>query len=51
MRKLIVKYMEFLKFEYFMSIRILNVKKIKYIMLFVFFRLFWLKLKCYDYLY
>lgn len=51
MRKSIVKYMELLKFEHFMSIRILNVKKIKHIMLSASFRLFWPKSKCYDYLY
>lgn len=43
--------MELLKFEHFMSIRILNVKKIKHIMLSASFRLFWPKSKCYDYLY
>ena len=43
--------MEILKFERFMSRRILNVKKIKYIMLSASFRLFWPKSKCYDYLY
>lgn len=43
--------MEILKFERFMSRRILNVKKIKHIMLSASFRLFWPKSKCYDYLY
>lgn len=43
--------MEIFKFERFMSRRILNVKKIKHIMLSASFRLFWPKSKCYDYLY
>ena len=51
MHKSVVKYMEILKFERFMSRRILNVKKIKHIMLSASFRLFWPKSKCYDYLY
>lgn len=40
-----------LDFEHFMSRRILNIKKIKCIILSAFFRLFWPKSKCYDYLY
>lgn len=51
MHKSVVKYMEIFKFERFMSRRILNVKKIKHIMLSASFRLFWPKSKCYDYLY
>lgn len=43
--------MELLAFEHFMNIRILNVKKIKPIVLSASFRLFWPKSKCYDYLY
>lgn len=49
MHRSIVKYIEFLEFAHLMSI--LNMKKIKCIVLSAFFRLFWPKSKCYDYLY